>query len=447
MAEQEPCRLTATKALDLIRSNKLTVEAYARSLLSRIESRNAAVKAWAYLDPELVLEQARRLDEIPVDKRGPLHGLPVGIKDIMHTKDMPTEHNSPIYKNSHVAVDAAPVAVLRAAGALIFGKTATTEFAATTAGPPTRNPHNEAHTPGGSSSGSGAAVADFQVPVALGTQTGGSMVRPGSFNGIYALKPTWNALSREGVRIHSLILDTVGVFARCVEDLDILARVLGVTVTVTHAEPDQEREFEGVSGAKFGIVKGPVWNLAEPGTVSALQKAREILERHGAVVEEVDLPDAFNKIPEWHARIMSGDGGVSVFPEYQMEKSKVHGSLVDFVKNTKGYTRAQLLEAYDGIAMLRPRIDEIAGRYAALITPSVPGEALVGIEWTGEAAFCSMWTALHTPVVNIPGFGGENNLPIGLTLVAPRYHDQHLLSVAKTVGEIFAEEGGWKSTL
>ncbi|KAL5335974.1 amidase signature domain-containing protein [Aspergillus crustosus] len=439
----EPYRLTATEALQLIKSNKLTVETYARSVLSRIESRDDTVKAWAYLNAEAVLEQARLLDEIPAEKRGPLHGVAIGVKDVIYTKDMPTEHNSSLYKDSLVPVDAASIAILRAAGALIFGKTTTTEFASTVVGPPTTNPHDPHRTPGGSSSGSGAAVGDYQVPLALGTQTGGSTIRPGSFNGVYALKPTWGAVSREGQKIYSLILDTIGIFGRGVEDLELLSEALGIR---DDPVPGEE-QFQGVAGARFGVVKGPVWDKAGKGTISAIEKATSLLQKHGAIVEEVELPAEFDNMPEWHAKIMAADGRVAFLSEYRVDKTQIHESLVGHVEDVKGFSRAAELAAFDGVASLRPRIDEIAGRYAALLTPSVPDEAPLGTESTGSAAFNGMWTALHTPVINIPGFAGENGMPIGLSLVAPRYRDQHLLKVSKAVGKIFSEEGGWKSSL
>ncbi|KAL4984209.1 amidase signature domain-containing protein [Aspergillus falconensis] len=441
----EPFRLTASEALRLIKDNKLTVEDYARSLLSRIEWRDPTVQAWAYLNPERVLEQARQLDKLPIDQRGPLHGLPIGVKDVIYTKDMPTEHNSPLYKDSHVPVDAASIAILRAAGALIFGKTTTTEFASVTVGPKTINPHSlppkPIRTPGGSSSGSGAAVADFHVPLALGTQTGGSTIRPGSFNGIYAFKPTWGAVSREGQKVYSLTLDTLGIFARGAGDLRLLAEVLGI-------KDDQEpMKVESVKGAKFGIVKGPAWGFARSGTINAVEKARSLLEAHGAIVEDVELPPEFKNMPDWHAKIMAADGRTTFLPEYRTDKGKLQEFLVSQVENINGWTRAQELEAFDGVSTLRPVIDGIANHYAALITPSVPDEAPEGILRTGSAAFNGMWTALHTPVVNIPGFHGENGMPIGLSLVAARFKDEHLLSIAEAVGEVFEAEGGWRSAL
>uniref|UniRef100_L7JEN9 Glutamyl-tRNA(Gln) amidotransferase subunit A n=1 Tax=Pyricularia oryzae (strain P131) TaxID=1143193 RepID=L7JEN9_PYRO1 len=393
----EPYRLTASETLEKVRAGELTVERYAQSLLDRIKDRDDAVQAWAYLEPEQVLSQARDLDRIPPESRGPLHGVAIGVKDIFYTKDMPTQHNSPIYANDAPAVDSGPVAILRQAGALIVGKTTTTEFAATVAGTKTRNPHDPARTPGGSSSGSGAAVGDMQAALALGTQTGGSTIRPGSFNGIYAYKPTWNAVSREGQKIYSLILDTLG---------------------------------------------------AGPGTQAAMQKAADLLRAHGAAaVDEISLPADLDALPEWHRVVITSDGRSAFRPEYAGARDQLSPYLVDQVENAAAITRRQQLAAFDAIAAARPRVDEILAGYDAVVVPSVPDEAPTGLESTGSAAFCVIWTALHTPVVNIPGFMGENGMPIGLSLVAPRYQDRRLLSVCEAVGRIFEAEGGWKSGL
>ncbi|KAL4783799.1 amidase signature domain-containing protein [Aspergillus varians] len=438
----EPYRLTAWEAVKRMRSSDLTVEDYALSLLSRIEARNATVKAWAFLTPDDVLEQARRLDIVQPDQRGPLHGLAIGVKDVIYTKGTPSYTKQCL--GNDVPVDAASVAILRAAGALIFGKTTTTEFAATTVGHPTTNAHDPSRTPGGSSSGSGAAVADFQIPIALGTQTGGSVIRPASFNGVYGFKPTWGAVSREGQKVYSLTLDTLGVFGRGVEDLRLLAGVLAI-----RDDAKSGPVFQGVKGARIGVVKGPVWHLAGAGTVAALEKGRELLSKHGAIVEEVELPSEFDNMPDWHAKIMAVDGRVSFLSDYRKDKwkKKMHVSLIAQVENVNAVSHAQELAAFDGVAMLRPRIDAIANRYDVLLAPSVVDEAPLGLESTGSAAFNGMWTALHTPVVNVPGFKGENGMPIGLSLVAARHHDEHLLTVAEAVGKVFEEEGGWKSAL
>ncbi|KAI0880049.1 glutamyl-tRNA amidotransferase subunit A [Annulohypoxylon maeteangense] len=433
----DPYQLTATQALTKLKDGSLTVEEYARSLLERIEKRDDDVQAWAYLNPEYVIQQAKQLDSLPPEERGPLHGVAVAVKDIMYTKDMPTQHNSPIYEGDDPKLDAASIITLRHAGALILGKSTTTEFASITTGPKTRNPHDTTRTPGGSSSGSAAAVGDFQAPIGLGTQTGGSTIRPGSFNGIYAFKPTWNSISREGLKVYSLILDTIGFFSRSVDDLQLLADVFELEDDVP-----PHNDFS-IKGSKFAVLKTMVWPQAGPGTVAALDAGAKLLRDHGADVEEIELPPEFEKLPEWHGIVLRSDGRPTFLPEYRVSKDKLAGVLVGHVENEYQISRAAQLEAFDGIASLRPKIDEIAGKYAAILTPSVVDEAPVGRETTGSPAFNAIWTALHTPVTNIPGFKGENGLPVGLSLIAPRYHDRHLLEVSKVVGEIFEAEGGW----
>ncbi|KAE9409771.1 amidase signature enzyme [Gymnopus androsaceus JB14] len=336
---------------------------------------------------------------------------------------MPTQHNSLIYQGSMVHVDANAVMTLRNLGALIFGKTTTTEFASTTVGPKTRNPHDLTRTPGGSSSGSGAAVADMQVPIALGTQTGGSTIRPGSFNGIFAFKPTWGAISREGVRMYSINLDTMGFFARSIEDFQLIADVFRLS------DDEAPKPFT-VRGAKFA---------AGPGTLHAMETAADLLRAAGAEVEELELPEEFKSMKDLHSRMNQGDGRAAFLGEYTAAKDQMDDFLVGQVENVSKMTRKELLDALDTVASLRPKIDSIAGQYAAILTPSVPDEAPEGIESTGSAVFNAMWTALHVPVINIPGFKGSNGLPIGLSLVASRYWDRYLLT--------FFQEGGWQSKL
>ncbi|KAI4924753.1 hypothetical protein J4E85_007870 [Alternaria conjuncta] len=434
-------KLTATEISAKIKAGETSVEEYAKSLLGRIEARDEAVQAWAYLDPEYVIKQAKALDAIPQAERGPLHGVAIAVKDVIYTKEMPTQFNSPIYSNDAPQVDAGSIAILRKSGALIFGKTTTTEFAATTTGPKTRNPHDSKRTPGGSSSGSGAAVGDFQAPIGLGTQTGGSTIRPGSYNGIYALKPTWNSITREGQKIYSLILDTLGLYARSVADLELLADTFAI-----HDDAPPPTGFT-VKGAKFALLKTMVWPSVGPGTSAALDKAVSLLRAHGAEVEEISLPDDLNDLPAWHAAVLNSDGRTAFLPEYTVAKDKISEQLVGHVENSGNISRKAQLESFDKIAAARPVVDEILGRYAAVLTPSVPDEAPLGIEKTGSAAFCLIWTALHTPVVNVPGFKGENGMPIGVSLVAPRYHDRRLLAVSSKVGEIFEAEGGWKRSV
>ncbi|KXL47304.1 MAG: hypothetical protein FE78DRAFT_128699, partial [Acidomyces sp. 'richmondensis'] len=427
----EPYRFTATEAVQAFKSGSLTVEDYARSILERIRQRDQEVKAWAHLNPSQVLSRAQALDKVPHDQRGPLHGVAVAIKDVIYTKGMPTQHNSPIYKDDQPEVDAASVIMLRHAGALILGKTHTTEFASTVEGPVTCNPHDPSRTPGGSSSGSGAAVADFQAAIAIGTQTGGSTIRPGSFNGIYAFKPTWNSISREGQKIYSLILDTIGFYSRSVDDLQLLASVFGLK----DDEPCQD--LNGLNGLKFGFLKTMVWDQAGPGTRNAMDHGMQLLKDCNAEVSEIEFAPEFAKLPEWHTCVLYGDGRVAFRPEYQSAKARLAPFLIGHVEEVHGYSRKDYLEAFDGIAMLRPKWDAIAAQYDAIVVPSVPDEAPKGIESTGSAVFNGIWTALHVPVINIPGFQGENGMPVGLSLLAPRYHDQALLAVAKEVGKVW----------
>lgn len=393
MVSVEPYRLTAVEVAARIRSGNLTVEDYARSLLSRIKARDDAVKAWAYLNPDQVFEQARQLDQTPMEKRGPLHGVSVAVKDVIHTKDMPTQHNSPIYKGSLAGVDAGSVMLLRNAGALILGKTTTTEFAATVDGPVTRNPHNPERTPGGSSSGTGAAVADMQAAVGLGTQTGGSTIRPGSYNGIYAFKPTWNSITREGQKVFSLILDTIGLYARSVEDMDLLADVFALADDEP-PYPETGGQFI-VKGAKFALMKTMVWKEnVEPSTEAAMRKAAELLTAHGAEVEEIELPDDLNELPKWHQIVFKEDGRTAFLPEYHAARDQLHEELAGHVENMHNHTHAQHLIALDSIAAARPRVDALfsCAAYAGVLTPSVPGEAPIGIKSTGSAAFQLIWT-------------------------------------------------------
>lgn len=299
---------------------------------------------------------------------------------------MPTQHNSTIYENDAPELDAGSIAILRNAGCLLLGKTTTTEFAATTAGPKTSNPHDSTRTPGGSSSGSGAAVGDFQAPIGLGTQTGGSTIRPGSFNGIYAMKPTWNSITREGQKIYSLILDTLGLYTRSIADLELLADLFALNDDVPPAP------FT-IKGAQFALCKTVVWPQVGNGTAAAMEKAKQLLEAHGAQVDEVQLPEKLYDLPSWHATILAADGRTAFLPEYQCAKSQMAEQLVGHVENVKKITRKAQLEAFDKIAAARPEVDGILGKYAAMVVPSVPDEAPEGIDKTGSAAFNVIWTA------------------------------------------------------
>ncbi|KAG6202841.1 hypothetical protein E4U50_006038 [Claviceps purpurea] len=429
-------RLSATQAAELIRRNCLSAQDYTQALLDRVRLRDPQVRAWVYLDEKAVLDQAKRLDSLPVDQRGPLHGLPVGIKDVFLTRDMPTRYYSRLHAHDgNAAADSAAVSILRSAGAIIFGKTATTEFASMTEGGPCTNPNNPKHTPGGSSSGSAAAVADCQVPLAIATQTGGSIVRPGSLNGCYGFKPTWGTISTEGMGRFSTSADTPGFYARTVEDVEMLARVFRLACNMRSASVPVSPLT--VAGSKVAFIKTHVWPKAGPGTHAAWNLAHQILQDHGAQVQDVDLPGAFSKISEWRETVVTQEARAAFLPKYLEDKSKIHNDIVKLVEAQDLPSPQKVLEAHDGIARLRADWDQIARNYDIIVTPSAVDEAPEGLKDTGIAVFCTMWTILHAPAMNVPGFRGRCGLPIGLTVVGSRYSDMDVLRSGEAIGAVF----------
>ncbi len=429
----EPCQLTATEAASLIRQRKLSAEELIRSCLGRIAARDALVKAWLYVDPDMVIRNARELDKLaPVDvsPKTPLHGIPWGVKDIIDTLDMPTTHNSPIYPDTRTNRDAACVGVVRSSGGVILGKTDTVEFASGGRKALSRNPFNLAHTPGGSSSGSGAAVGDFHVPFAFGTQTGGSHIRPAAFNGIYAIKPTWGIVSREGVRMSSMTLDTVGWYARCVDDLIMVAEAFRLPKT---AAPYNA----GPRGLRVGVCRSPAWHAIEPAGAASLELAAKRLEDAGAIVEPFDLPEPFNHLHEAHADIVQTEGGWSFLPEYLSSYGILAPDLRGKVENARGVTPEKLLASYALADSCRPVFDKLFGRgLDVILTPSAPGEAPEGLHTTGNAIFQSMWTLLHVPCVAIPVGRGPKGLPVGVQIVGPRMTDTKMLGIARALAPV-----------
>jgi Asp-tRNA(Asn)/Glu-tRNA(Gln) amidotransferase A subunit family amidase len=422
----EPCQLTAAEAASLIRTKQLSCEELARSSLARIAARDADVRAWLWLDPDHVIRRARELDKLP--PKGALHGLPFGVKDIIDTADYPTTQNSPIYDGLRVGRDAACVAIVRGAGALILGKTDTVEFASGGRKALTRNPYNLAHTPGGSSSGSGAAVGDFHVPLAFGTQTGGSHIRPATFNGIYGIKPTWNLLSREGVRMSSITLDTVGWYGRSVDDLILVGSAYRLAEDTTPV---------AVKGLRVGLCRSPVWHAVEPAGATALETAAKRLVEAGAIVEDLVLPEPFNRLHEAQNIIACREGGVSFLPEYVNAFALLAPDLKAKVENPDRITREALLASYAVADACRPVFDGMFGAgLDVVLTPSAPGEAPEGLHTTGDAVFNRMWTLLHVPCIGVPVCRGPKNLPVGVTLVGPRLADARLLAIAKVVAPV-----------
>ena len=318
--------LTATEAARSISSGDLTSETLVRACLNRIEARETELGAWEYIDPDAALAEARQRDtESP---RGALHGIPVGIKDIIDTADMPTRHGSPIYAGNQPDKDAACFAALKEAGAIIMGKTVTTEFATFSPGK-TVNPHNPAHTPGGSSSGSAAAVADFMVPIAFGTQTSGSVIRPSSFCGLCGFKPSFGAVSRQGVLTIVPSFDCVGYMARSFDDLSLTHHVVkGSAVQPLANEFDRP--------PRIGLCRSHQWSRAEPPSVDAFDATAAHLKELGANVDEMKLPDHFAELEATHATIMDVALSQSLRADYDAHKNQLSERLVERMERGMG---------------------------------------------------------------------------------------------------------------
>ncbi|KAK5464698.1 hypothetical protein LTS15_001260 [Exophiala xenobiotica] len=428
-------RLSASETVTMLRNGDLTVSDYAERLLSRVSERNDMVNAWAYLDPSLVMEQARRLDAIPANERGPLHGVAVGIKDILTTRDMPTRYGSPIFQDDkRTSVDATAVLILRSAGALIFGKTSTTEFAATHRGGSCRNPHNTDHTPGGSSSGSAAAVADFQVPIAIGSQTAGSIVRPAAYTGVYGFKPTWGAVATQGMSQFSPTCDTLGFFARTLQDLELLASVFRLPLQRNQISPAN-------FNPRVAFLKTAAWEKAEPSSQKAWEDCKTSFGQLGVSCADVVLPQEFTnlQLEGWHDDILTFEAQRTFLGTYLTSKALLDPTIVQRLEK-KDVSPDIILQRYNSCVGLRSEWDEFARNYDVIITPSVTGEAPYGLEYTGDSCFNSMWTLLHAPVINVPGLKGKAGLPLGLSVVGSRYEESKVFRAAQFLADVFCQE-------
>jgi amidase len=425
--------LSATEALAAIAAGTLTAEQLTRACLERIAERDGVVKAFAFIDAERAIAEARDRDRLPSGARGLLHGLPIGVKDIIDTHDMPTEYGSPIYAGNRPRNDAACVALSREAGAVMLGKTVTTEFALRHPGP-TTNPHDPAHTPGGSSSGSAAAVADFMVPVAFGTQTGGSIIRPASYCGVVGYKPTFNTINPTGVKALATSFDTVGLLARSVDDCALVTSVLSGTGSIEH--PPQPLEARMPS--RIGLCRAHAWPSAEPASVCAVQSAAEQLVRAGIAVEEVTMPDTFAGFLEAQSDVLRFEA-VRVLA---FERTR-HWDLVSEWGHNElnaglAVTHARYVEAQALIARCRVLFVRALGSFDALLTASAPGEAPRGLHNTGEATFNRLQSGLGVPCVTLPGLTGPNGLPVGVQLTGAVNEDAKLLQHAKWIAGALA---------
>ena len=415
-----PERLTASETVTRLAAGTLTAEALAQACLEQARA-GAEIKAWAWLDPEQALAQARAVDR--AGRKGRLAGVPVGVKDIIDTVDMPTEHGSPIYRGNRPFADAACVALIRAAGGVILGKTVTTEFANRHPGP-TVHPHNAEHTPGGSSSGSAAAVADFQVPLALGTQTGGSVIRPAAFCGVIGYKPSFGEFSRVGVKMQCHNLDTLGIICRSLEDVALLRGVLLVQ------EP--HRVDRNATAPRIGFCRTPTWEHADGDTHALLERTAAVLSAGGAAVEEVTLKPA--DILDHHRRIFEFEAARNYAYEYDVHREQVSQALREgLLAPGRALPLAAYIEAIEMAEAFRRNLDDVFARVDVLLAPSAVGEAPEGLSSTGDPRFNAIWTLAWTPCLTLPAGNGRKGLPLGNQLVGSRFRDEALLDAAAWV--------------
>jgi Asp-tRNA(Asn)/Glu-tRNA(Gln) amidotransferase A subunit family amidase len=412
-------QLTATEATQRIRAGRLHPAELMQACLDRIASREPVVRAFAWFDADAALRAAR--SAVP----GPLHGVPIGVKDVLDTADMPSEYGSPIWSGWRPRADAACVAWARAAGAVVAGKTVTTEFATRKPGP-TTNPANPGHTPGGSSSGSAAGVAAGFFPVAYGTQTAGSVIRPAAFCGVVGYKPSFGTISRIGAKVMSDSLDTVGVLARSVADCALLAGA----VSGRHlGDPDVRPE----RAPTVGLCRSPSWDLAGPETAALFERVGTALGRAGAAVRGRELPDAFSALVQAHPIVMNSESGRALGWELATARDAISPGLRERLEFGLGCSEAEQMEALGVFASTQQAFPAAMEGLDVLVTPSAPGEAPTGLEWTGDPAFNFIWTSLHVPCVTVPAGTGPNGLPLGIQIVGRQGEDRAVLAWAQWV--------------
>ena len=428
-------RLSGAEAARRIAAGEITSEALVGACLDRIAARDAEVEAWIWLDRELALEQAREADRVLARGHGvgPLHGVPVGIKDIIETRDMPTQNGYRPHEGRHTHRDAFCVGQLRDAGAVILGKTVTTELAVRTPGK-TKHPLRGTHTPGGSSSGSAAAVADGQVPLALGTQTGGSVIRPASFCGIHGMKPTFGLIGRDGVTQMAPWLDTVGAYGRSVEDLALvteamLARDLSDPQAVPRSRPPLARMAmdEPPRRPRLAFVRTAVWDKADPAAQGALEDFAAGL---GPDCEEVELPGWMAEAWGWHATLQTYGIAQCYGPLADAHGEGMSESLRGKVAEGREMTEAAYRSAIAGRDRVAAGLDDIYARFDAILCLPAPGTAPEGLGWTGDPVFNAFWTYAGMPCVSLPLLEIDG-LPLGVQLTGPRSGDGPLLRTAR----------------
>lgn len=434
------CTFGAADAAQAIRDGELKSEELVAACLKRIDAFEPTVQAWAHLDPDHAMAQARAADALRYDGKttGPLNGVPVGIKDIIDTSDYPTEYGSSIHTGRAPMHDATAVAKLRAAGAVIMGKTVTTEFAVYAPGK-TTNPHDASRTPGGSSSGSAAAVASMMVPLALGTQTNGSTIRPASFCGVVGYKPSFGTISRGGMLKQSPPLDQPGVFARSLEDAALMAEVMmGFDTADTYTRPQATPQlFQTVRQAppmppKLAFVQTPAWDQAEEGTKAAFNELTEFLDDR---VDTVELADVYNEIFDWQQTVMEADLAKNFARDFFRAGDQFSPQLTEMIERGQKISAVDYNIGLERMVEFERGLDDALDKYDAILTPSTPGEAPIGLDSTGSPAFCTLWTFTGLPAVTLPLMNGEAGMPLGVQLVGKKGGDAQLLRTAQWLTE------------
>jgi Asp-tRNA(Asn)/Glu-tRNA(Gln) amidotransferase A subunit family amidase len=439
-----PALISATEAAAAIRDGKVTSEELVGACLDYIKTLEEKLGVWAFLDAEHALNQARAADQAQRTGRtlGRLHGVPVGVKDIFDTKDMPTEDGTVLHAGRRPMEDATAVARLREAGAIILGKTVTTELAVYAPGK-TRNPHDPERTPGGSSSGSAAAVAAGMVPLAIGTQTNGSVIRPAAFCGVYGYKPTFGLISRHRVLQQSRPLDQIGVFARTIEDTALIAEAM---VGFDDRDPDTRLRARPALVAtlseeppvqpRLAFVKTPVWEQADTDTQDAFA---ELVAHAGDKVGEVELPGIFNDAVEQHRTIMEADLARSFEREYFRGKDKLSAILKEMIERGQKVLAVDYNNAVSQMPVLNHALDKVFEWHDAILTPAASGEAPVGLASTGSPIFCTLWTLCGMPAITLPILQGSHGMPMGVQLVGARGDDARLLRTARWLVNLVGE--------
>lgn len=428
--------LGARQAAQGIRDGLFSAEDLVGACMGQAGARDPEVQAWACLDPSHALDQARQADQRrgAGSPLGPLHGVPVGIQDTIDTADMPTENGTPLHSGRAPWHDAKAVELLRSAGAVIMGKTATTELGACVPGR-ARNPHDPAHTPGGSSGGSAAAVADGMAPLALGIQSSGAIIRSASYCGVYGFKPSRGVISRQGILRRSSSLDQVGGFARSVEDLALLAEILAAYdadepgMTPRAGLPLQRVcDEEPPLPPKLALVKTPWWpQLGD----DVREGFGELVAHLGEHIGEFALPESAQKVCGWHRTIFEADMAANFEAEYERGADRMSDALRERIARGRAVPAVDYLKAKARMPLLGEALDEIFDRFDAIVTPAAGGAAPQGAGLEEGAAFCTLWTFCGMPALSLPLLSAENGLPVGVQLVGRIGDDARLLRTAR----------------